>query len=76
MAQYTDKKLLMQIALRLKALREARQLTQEQVYDETKIHIGRIETAKTNLTVSTLALLCTYFEIDLPAFFQFDEPVG
>ena len=75
MAQLTDKKLLMQIALRLKALREARSLTQEQVYFDTGIHVGRIETARLNLSVSTLAALCDYFNIDLPTFFTFDQPI-
>jgi transcriptional regulator with XRE-family HTH domain len=75
MAHLTDPSLLRQIATRLKAVREARGLTQEQVFVDTTIHVGRIETARINVTVSTVAALCTYFEIDLPTFFAFDKPL-
>jgi len=70
MRQIRDQKLLQKIALAFKELREAKGLTQEDVYNDTNIHIGRIETAKANLSVSSLATLCKYFKISLSDFFQ------
>ena len=68
MGQIRDTKLLQKIALVIKELRDARSLTQEEVYNDTNIHVGRIETAKANLSVSTLAALCKYFKIRVSEF--------
>src|ERR1700722_3992313 len=68
MAQIRDAKLLQKIALVIKELREAKNLTQEDVYNDTNIHVGRIETAKANLSVSTLSALCKYFKIRMSDF--------
>ena len=70
MGQTKDEVLLKKIALRLKALREERGLSQEQLYSETDIHIARIETAKVNISVSTLSKLCCYFKISLTELFS------
>lgn len=70
MGQIKDDALLNKIALRLKKLRENKGVSQEQVYNETEIHIARIETAKNNLRVSTLSSLCEYFDISLAEFFK------
>lgn len=70
MGQVRDEILLQKIALRLKALREEHDLSQEQLYNETDIHIARIETAKVNVSVSTLSKLCEYFDISLAEFFR------
>jgi transcriptional regulator with XRE-family HTH domain len=70
MAQLRDDNLLKKIALRLKALREERGLSQEELYNETDIHIGRIETGRSNISVSTLSMLCKYFGISLSEFFK------
>lgn len=45
-----------------------RRLIQAEIYNDTNIHIGRIETASANLSVSTLAALCAYFKIPLSEF--------
>ena len=68
MSQLRDDKLIKKIAVVLIQLRVDKELTQEDVFDETKIHIGRIETAKSNLTVSTLSKLCEYYKISLKEF--------
>lgn len=68
MPQYRDKKLLQNIAIILKELRNQGNLNQAEVYNDTNIHIGRIETAKANLSVSTLSALCKYFNIPLSEF--------
>jgi ribosome-binding protein aMBF1 (putative translation factor) len=68
MGQLRDTKLLKKIALVVKELREENGMTQEDVYNEINIHIGRIETSKANLTVSTLSTLCKFFKIKLSEF--------
>lgn len=68
MGQIRDTRLLKKIAIVVKELREAKNVTQEDVYTEINIHIGRIETAKANVTVSTLSSLCKYFKISLSDF--------
>jgi hypothetical protein len=65
--------LLKKIALVIKKLREEKGVTQDEVYNETKIHVGRIETAKGNVTVSTLAILCSYFRIKISEFHRMVE---
>ena len=68
MGQIRDTRLLNKIALVIKELREENDLSQEEVYNETNIHIGRIETSKANLSVSTLSALCKFFKIKLSDF--------
>ena len=70
MVQVRDQEVISKIAKRVKALREAKGLTQEQLYNELEIHVGRIESMKVNPTISTINRLCTYFEISLSDFFQ------
>ncbi|RZL20481.1 MAG: XRE family transcriptional regulator [Pedobacter sp.] len=62
--------LLRKIAKRIKQVREAKGMTQEQVFHELEIHIARIETAKHNISVSTLSKICEYFDITLADFFK------
>ncbi len=70
MGQIKNDILLQKIALKLKSLREANGITQEQFYNDTDIHIARIETARNNISVSTLAKLCAYFNLSLSDFFK------
>ena len=58
------------MAARLRELRKERKLSQIDVYIDTDIHIGRIEQGKTNISVSTLLNLCTYYGISLENFFH------
>lgn len=62
--------LLEAIAGRLKELRAEKGVSQETVYENTGIHIGKIETARYNITVSTLSKLCNYYGITLKEFFD------
>jgi transcriptional regulator with XRE-family HTH domain len=75
MPQIKDTKLLQKIALVIKQLRETKDVTQEEVYNDINIHIGRIETAKANLSVSTLSALCKYFKIKLSEFHRMVEDI-
>jgi len=70
MAQIRDQELLQKIALRLKRLRDKKGVSQEDVLNETDIHIARVETAKVNVSVSTLSKLCAYFDVSLSEFFK------
>ena len=70
MGQIRNIRLLKEIAIVVKQLRESRNLSQEEVYNEINIHIGRIETGKANLSVSTLEMLCSYFKISMSDFFK------
>lgn len=65
-----DTMLLEAIAGRLKELRAEKGVSQETVYENTGIHIGKIETARYNITVSTLSKLCNYYGITLKEFFD------
>ena len=68
--QLKNDELIKQIVLLIKQLREERDLTQEDVYNDTGIHIARIESARVNASISTLHTLATYFEMSLEEFFQ------
>ncbi len=67
---WRDTMLLEAIAGRLKELRAEKGVSQETVYEDTGVHIGKIETARYNITVSTLSKLCNYYGITLKEFFD------
>lgn len=69
MGQIKNEALLKKIALKIKELRESKGVTHETFYNDTNIHIGRIEQGKTNITVSTLKELLDYFGVSLGEFF-------
>ena len=58
------------IAEKLVQLREDRGLSQQIVYIDTELHMGRIERGEYNITLSTLAELCTYYNVSLNEFFK------
>jgi transcriptional regulator with XRE-family HTH domain len=68
--QVRNEILLAKIGKKLKSLRENAKLTQEEFYNDTGIHIGRIETSNSNITVSTLEAICKYYNITLEQFFR------
>lgn len=69
MAQIRDNRILLRIALVLKDLRDEKEVSQDEVYSQTNIHIGRIEAGMSNPTISTLAVLMKYFGIKFSDFF-------
>jgi len=75
MEQIRNDKLLEKIAAVVKKLREKKGVSQEKVYNDTNIHVGRIESGKANLSVSTLAALCKYFKVRMSDFFKEVESV-
>ncbi|MDR0565642.1 MAG: helix-turn-helix domain-containing protein [Prevotellaceae bacterium] len=48
---------------------EERKVSQDTFYIDTDIHIARIESGKTNITISTLDDICKYFSITPAEFF-------
>jgi DNA-binding Xre family transcriptional regulator len=54
---------LVTLATRLKAARERKQLTLQEAYDLTGIHVGRLEANRANMTVLTLLTLCRFYEV-------------
>ena len=51
-------------------------ITQEQFYFDTGIHISRIEQGKSNLTIYTLYRICFYFKVNLSDFFSNIEQIS
>lgn len=63
--QRKDTVLIDKIAYRIKQLRIEKGITQDTFFIDTDIHIARIESGKSNITVSTLSAICKYFNISL-----------
>jgi transcriptional regulator with XRE-family HTH domain len=68
--QRCNVELLQKIATRIKQLRQERKISQESFFIDTDIHIARIETGHTNITITTLEDICKYFSISLSDFFS------
>ena len=62
--------LVLKIANRIKQLREEKGISQDSFFIDTDIHIARIESGRSNITVSTLSAICVYFGITLSDFFK------
>ncbi len=66
-----DKKILLkELAVRIKALRKERGLTQMDCYNDTNIHFARIEQGKRDISYTTLYNICVYFKISMSDFFE------
>ena len=58
------------IAQKLKQIRQEKGLSQEFVYLETEVHVGRVESGKVNVSGVTLSILCDYYGVTLEEFFK------
>ncbi len=65
-----DYQLLEWAAKRLKELRETKNVSQEKAYFDTGLNVGRIEVGKSNISLTTLSILCQYYGISLEEFFK------
>lgn len=63
-----NKELLLNLANKLKGLRKSKGVTQEQVLNDTGIHIARIEQGERDISYSTLCKLADYFSVTLNDF--------
>ena len=70
MKSHNKEELLLKLASRVKELRLERNLTQEDAYNDTGIHFGRIERGKRDVSFSSLKNICDYFQISLEEFFS------
>jgi transcriptional regulator with XRE-family HTH domain len=70
MKRKASRELLLKIARQIKHIRETEGISQDDIYFETGIHIGRIETGKSNITFGTLEAICEYLEISVKDFFS------
>ncbi len=71
--QLQNELLIKQIVACIKTIRKQKAVTLEAFYFDTGIHLARIEQGKQNVSVATLAQICTYFEISLSDFFKMVE---
>lgn len=70
----TQKEILLKhLSIRLKELRKAKGVTQQDVLNDTGILISRIEQGKRDISIYTLYKLCEYFEIEFSEFFNKDN---
>lgn len=65
-----DEKFLKAIGQRLRQIRKKRGLSQQYVYTDTDINIGRLERGERNFSIITLGLLCNYYQVALEDFFK------
>ncbi len=70
MESETKKVILLELSRKIKKLRKERNLTQAECFIDTKIHFGRIEQAKRDISYTTLHKICEYFNIRLVDFFK------
>ena len=70
MGKSIDKTLLWKIAGVVKVIREKKGITQEVFYNDTGINIGRIERAQRNISITTIAQICSYLEISMTDFIR------
>lgn len=63
-----EKEVLLNLAKRIKELRLEKKLTQEEVYNDTGIHVARIEQGKRDISFTTLTKIADYFEVSLDKF--------
>jgi len=68
--QVVNQELLSSISNRIKILRKEKGVSQEAFTTDTGINISRIESCKSNFSVTTLLNICNYFEISLEEFFS------
>jgi transcriptional regulator with XRE-family HTH domain len=70
MGRFYDKALVDKIIIRIKKLREERDVTLQEFYNDTGIHLARIESEKRDLPISTLKRICKYFDLPLSDFLK------
>lgn len=63
-----QKEQLLNLAKKVKGLRKIKNVTQEQVLNDTGVHIARIEQGKRDVSYTTLCKLADYFGVRLDAF--------
>lgn len=60
-----NKAILLELANRIKTIRQKKKLTQAICYEDTGINFGRIERGVRDISFTTLLRICKYFQISL-----------
>ena len=60
----TDQEILLEFATKVKELRIAKGVTQQDAYNDTGIHFGRIEQGKRDVSLTTLVKIARYFGVN------------
>ena len=60
-----NQEILLNLAKRLKELREQKKVSQEVVFNDTGIHVARIEQGKRDISFTTLCKLADYFGVSI-----------
>lgn len=61
---------LIDLAKRVKELRQKKGVSQQNAYNDTSIHFARIEQGKRDISYSTLCKVCDYLDVTLVDFFN------
>lgn len=70
MKEDDNKEILLELANRIKTLRNERKLTQAMCYDDTGINFGRIERGVRDVSFTTLIKICKYFKVSMNEFLK------
>jgi len=70
MDRFHDSGLVDKVVAKVRALREAKGTTLQEFYDDTGIHLARIEADRRDITLSTLKRICQYFGIPMSDFLK------
>ena len=68
--QRKNEKMLREVAERLRDLRNRKGISQDTVYIDTDVNVKRIEVGSINISLTTLVILCNYYDITLEDFFR------
>jgi transcriptional regulator with XRE-family HTH domain len=60
-----DQEMIKALSVVLKEIRKSRSISQQMVYEETGIHVGRIELGSLNVSVTTLSRLCRFYHVNM-----------
>lgn len=63
-----ENEVLLDLAKKIKTLRQLKGVTQEQMYNDTGIHVARIEQGKRDISYTTLKKIVGYFEVKMNYF--------
>jgi len=63
-------RLIEKIVLKIRKLREEKGVTLQEFYNDTGIHLARIESEKRDLPITTIQRICEYFGLTLQEFFK------
>ncbi len=70
MERQVNSELIEKIVLKIKRLREQKDVTLQEFYNDTGIHLARIESEKRDIPISTLSRICNYFGLTLSEFLK------